>query len=86
LQAIPGVKALDNVDFTVRKGEVPCPCRQKWSRKSTLMKICSGIYKKEAGSMKFNGVEVEVESPKDAERWGCPSFTRIERVRWEKRR
>lgn len=66
----PGVKALDNVDFTVRKGEVLALAGENGAGKSTLMKILSGIYKKDAGSMKFNGVEVDVESPKDAERLG----------------
>ena len=69
-KGFPGVKALDNVDFTVRRGEVLALAGENGAGKSTLMKILSGIYKKDAGSMTFNGVEVEVESPKEAERLG----------------
>lgn len=69
-KGFPGVKALDNVDFTVRRGEVLALAGENGAGKSTLMKILSGIYKKDAGSMTFNGAEVEVESPKEAERLG----------------
>ena len=41
-KAFPGVKALDNVDFSVRRGEVHCLIGANGAGKSTLMKVLSG--------------------------------------------
>jgi len=40
----PGVKALDNVTFSVRKGEVHCLVGENGAGKSTLMKVLSGVH------------------------------------------
>lgn len=55
LKIFPGVKALDNVDFNVRYGEVHCLIGANGAGKSTLMKILSGAYEKDAGEIYFDG-------------------------------
>lgn len=51
----PGVKALDHVDFKVRRGEVHCLIGANGAGKSTLMKILSGAYTEDEGEIFFDG-------------------------------
>lgn len=51
----PGVKALDQVDFAVERGEVHCLIGANGAGKSTLMKILSGAYKEDGGEIFFGG-------------------------------
>ena len=66
----PGVKALDNVDFDVRKGEVLALAGENGAGKSTLMKILSGSYTRDSGTIEFCGQQVEIRNPRDAEKLG----------------
>ncbi len=66
----PGVKALNNVDFSLRKGEVHALVGENGAGKSTLMKILSGAYAKDNGTIEFDGKEVEIPSPKASEKLG----------------
>ncbi|NLZ52902.1 MAG: sugar ABC transporter ATP-binding protein [Thermoanaerobacteraceae bacterium] len=66
----PGVKALDNVNMDVKKGEVHVLLGENGAGKSTLMKILSGVYKKDSGKIFLDGKEVEINSVKDAENLG----------------
>ena len=66
----PGVKALDNVDFTVRRAEVHALAGENGAGKSTLMKILSGSYTKDSGTIRFDGQEVDIRNPRDAEKLG----------------
>ena len=50
-KSFPGVKALDKVNFAVRKGTVHALCGENGAGKSTLMKIINGIYKPDAGEI-----------------------------------
>jgi ribose transport system ATP-binding protein len=59
----PGVTALDGVDFGVRPGEVQLLMGENGAGKSTLMKILSGAYPKDSGSISLSGVETEIRSP-----------------------
>ena len=43
-KTFPGVKALDNVNLTVREGDIHALCGENGAGKSTLMKVLSGVY------------------------------------------
>ncbi len=66
----PGVHALDNVQLELRKGEVMALVGENGAGKSTLMKILTGIYQKDAGTIELFGEKVEFHSPSDAQRLG----------------
>lgn len=51
----PGVKALDNVNFYVKRGEVHCLIGANGAGKSTLMKLLAGVYPLDGGTIEFNG-------------------------------
>lgn len=69
-KSFPGVKALSNVNLTIKKGEVHALVGENGAGKSTLMKTISGAYKKDSGTIWFDGREVEVTSPKQSELMG----------------
>ena len=54
----PGVKALENVDFSIEKGEVRILIGENGAGKSTLMKILAGVYRPEKGSIIVDGEDV----------------------------
>lgn len=55
----PGVKALDDVEFSVKKGEVHCLIGANGAGKSTLMKVLSGAYVQDSGDIFFDGEKME---------------------------
>lgn len=69
-KSFPGVKALQDVSFSIQKGEIHCLIGGNGAGKSTLMKILAGAYKKDTGRIWINGKEVEIENPKMAEALG----------------
>ena len=62
----PGVKALDNVDLTLRKGEIMALMGENGAGKSTMMKCLFGTYQKDEGTIYLDGKEVNFSGPKDA--------------------
>ena len=66
-KSFPGVHALDHVDFEVRKGEVHALMGENGAGKSTLMKVLTGIYTKDSGSIVYNGNEVEFHNAREAQ-------------------
>lgn len=58
-----GVQALKNVDFSVKRGEVHALVGENGAGKSTLMKILSGAYKKDSGTITFDGEKITNLSP-----------------------
>ncbi|WP_439239156.1 sugar ABC transporter ATP-binding protein [Lonepinella sp. BR2919] len=65
-----GVKALQNIDLNVKKGSIHALIGENGAGKSTLMKILSGIYIKDSGTIKINGEEVHFTNPKSSQRKG----------------
>ncbi|MDD3204676.1 MAG: sugar ABC transporter ATP-binding protein [Lachnospiraceae bacterium] len=69
-KSFPGVKALDNVKFELRSGEVMALLGENGAGKSTLMKILSGVYTRDSGTMSIFGKEYEDLTPKQAQEVG----------------
>ncbi len=69
-KSFPGVHALSQAQFELRAGEVHALVGENGAGKSTLMKILSGIYSKDAGSVRYQGKEVEISSPRAAQHLG----------------
>ena len=88
----PGVKALNNVDFTLRKGEIHALMGENGAGKSTLIKVLTGVYDKDAGEIRIDGINhpVTVHSPQEAQNFGistvyqeitlCPNLTVAENM------
>lgn len=66
-KSFPGVHALDHVDLEVRKGEVHALMGENGAGKSTLMKVLTGIYSKDEGTITYEGREVEFTNPREAQ-------------------
>lgn len=62
----PGVLALDNVDFNLKRGEIHALVGENGAGKSTLIKIISGVYKPEKGKIIINGEEKVFNNPHEA--------------------
>ena len=69
-KSFPGVKALDDVSFSVEKGEVRGLVGENGAGKSTLMKILNGNYKKDEGQILIDGSEVSITDPLVAASYG----------------
>lgn len=65
-KAFPGVKALDNVSLTLKKGQVLALIGENGAGKSTLMKILSGAYKQDSGTVIYKGQELKDYTPAQA--------------------
>ena len=88
----PGVRALHNVDFTLRSGEIHALMGENGAGKSTLVKVLTGVYIKDSGEIKIAGIdgEASIKSPQDAQNLGistvyqeitlCPNLTVAENM------
>ena len=61
-----GVQVLDNAKLDVLRGEVHVLLGENGAGKSTLIKILSGAYRKESGSIFLEGEELNISEPKEA--------------------
>lgn len=69
-KSFPGVQALVDVDFNIKPGEVHALLGENGAGKSTLIKVLSGVYSPDKGSLLYQGQEVIFNSPGDAQRLG----------------
>lgn len=87
----PGVKALQNVDFTLRKAEIHALMGENGAGKSTLIKVLTGVYSMDNGEVRLDGGEPAlIRSPQEAQRKGistvyqeinlCPNLTVAENL------
>ena len=65
-KSFPGVRALDNVSFTLKRGTVHALCGENGAGKSTLMHILMGVYRKDGGEIVFKGQPVDFHLPRQA--------------------
>ncbi|UCD78555.1 MAG: ABC transporter ATP-binding protein [Desulfobacterales bacterium] len=69
-KTFPGVVANDNVDFDLHAGEIHSILGENGAGKTTLMKILSGVYQPDTGSIRVNDQAVRIRSPQDSVRLG----------------
>ena len=89
-KSFPGTRALHNVDFTLRKGEIHALMGENGAGKSTLIKVLTGVYEKDRGSITVDGSDAHIRSPQDAQNAGistvyqeitlCPNLTVAENM------
>ena len=86
----PGVKALDNVDFSLRHGEIHAVCGENGAGKSTLIKVLTGVEHNERGSIFLEGNPISPKTPMEAPALGistvyqevnlCPNLSVAENI------
>ena len=86
----PGVRALDGVDFTLCKGEIHALMGENGAGKSTLIKVLTGVYSKDEGTISMEGTPVQIRTTQDALKAGistvyqeitlCPNLTVAENL------
>ena len=69
-KSFPGVHALDDCQFDLNAGEVHALVGENGAGKSTLMKVLSGVYTKDAGTILLDGKEIHVSSVHEAQELG----------------
>ncbi|MFH1512796.1 MAG: sugar ABC transporter ATP-binding protein [Bacillota bacterium] len=91
-KAFPGVRALHDVDFTLRRGEIHALMGENGAGKSTLIKVLTGVYQKDSGHISLEGADgdINIKSPQEAQELGistvyqeitlCPNLTVAENM------
>ncbi len=91
-KSFPGVRALQDVDFTLCEGEIHALMGENGAGKSTLIKVLTGVYEKDEGHIFLKGMNKEavIRSPQDAQKLGistvyqeitlCPNLTVAENM------
>lgn len=69
-KAFPGVQALEDVDFSLRNGEIHCLVGENGAGKSTLIKVLTGVARPDAGTIILDGTEIHTRSPQHAQTLG----------------
>ena len=73
-KSFPGVHALDHVNFEVKRGEVHAMMGENGAGKSTLMKVLTGIYTKDSGTITYEGKDIEFHNTREAQDAGIVIF------------
>jgi len=91
-KSFPGVRALQNVDFTLCEGEIHALMGENGAGKSTLIKVLTGVYTKDTGEISIKGINkpIHIKSPQEAQKLGistvyqeitlCPNLTVAENL------
>ncbi len=91
-KSFPGVRALQNVNFTLCEGEIHALMGENGAGKSTLIKVLTGVYHKDDGEIQMKGMNkpVHIKSPQEAQKLGistvyqeitlCPNLTVAENL------
>lgn len=89
-KVFPGVKALDDVELNLYKGEVHALMGENGAGKSTMIKVITGVYPKTSGTIILNGKEIDPVSPEESQSLGistvyqevnlCPNLTVAENI------
>ncbi|MBP3217014.1 MAG: sugar ABC transporter ATP-binding protein, partial [Lachnospiraceae bacterium] len=91
-KSFPNVKALDHVDFTLRKGKIHALMGENGAGKSTLIKVLTGVYSMDEGEIRIDGIDhpIVIRSPQEAQNYGistvyqeitlCPYLTVAENM------
>ena len=88
--SFPGVHALDDVNFYLRRGEIHALMGENGAGKSTLIKVLTGVYHMDAGRIELEGKPIVIHSPQEARKYGvstvyqevnlCPNLTVAENL------
>ena len=73
-KTFPGVRALKGVNLTVNKGEIHALMGENGAGKSTLIKVLTGIYQKNGGTICFDGEEINARTPIEANEKGISTI------------
>ncbi|MGY6019889.1 sugar ABC transporter ATP-binding protein [Streptomyces spinosirectus] len=73
-KTFPGVRALSDVDFTARAGEVHALVGENGAGKSTLIKLLTGVYRPDAGEVTYDGEPVRFSTPLQAQQAGISTI------------
>ena len=89
-KTFPGVQALDNVDFSLQRGEIHALLGENGAGKSTLIKVLTGVERQNAGVIELEGREILAKSPHEAQTLGistvyqevnlCPNLSVAENI------
>lgn len=89
-KSFPGVRALNDVDFCLRRGEIHALMGENGAGKSTLIKVLTGVFSMDEGTVRLDGESVVIRSPQDAQKHGistvyqevnlCPNLTVAENL------
>ncbi len=89
-KSFPGVRALNNVDFRLRRGEIHALMGENGAGKSTLVKVLTGVFPMDEGCVRLDGAPIAIHSPQDAQKYGistvyqevnlCPNLTVAENL------
>ena len=89
-KSFPGVQALENVDFSLRRGEIHALIGENGAGKSTLIKVLTGVEQSDSGTVTVNNQTLSIKSPQHAQALGistvyqevnlCPQLTIAENI------
>lgn len=89
-KSFPGVHALQNVDFSLRRGEIHALMGENGAGKSTLIKVLTGVYELDGGEIRLEGRPAVIHTPQEAQKLGistvyqeislCPNLTVAENL------